>query len=103
MLTAPAEDGQTTVAEPPRTLWRFELVRFKDVSGVSGTGLVAVGVVCADGTAWMRWTSTDPSSVVFDDWRTVERKHGHNGLTMVRWIDQPPNAFLNPEQPELRK
>ena len=72
-------------------------MRFEDVSGVSGTGVVAIGVVCFDGSAWMRWTSDEPSSVVFDDWRTIANKHGHGGATVLHWLDSPPAAFRHPE------
>ncbi|ADD45042.1 hypothetical protein Snas_5410 [Stackebrandtia nassauensis DSM 44728] len=97
MLAAPVPARHAAATQPPRNMWRFKLVRYEDVSGVSGTGVVAVGVVCSDGSAWMRWDSSDPSSAMFDNWRTIERKHGHRGATELQWIDMPPNTFLHHE------
>lgn len=45
----------------------FVLERDQDVSGVSGVGTVAEGVVFSDGTVSLRWTSDWPTSVVFHD------------------------------------
>jgi len=63
----------------------FVLVRSEDVSGVSGTGIVAEGVQFSDGTVAMRWLR-HPYSVAFyasiDD---VERIHGHGGRTRIVW------------------
>lgn len=66
------------------------LVRSEDVSGVSGTGIVAEGVVFSDGTVALRWLSQWPTSVVFHDrgLESVERVHGHDGRTVVRFLDE---------------
>jgi hypothetical protein len=71
------------------TMRRFELHRDVDVSGVSGTGTVAEGVLFGDGTAVVRWLGDRPSTVV---WRRVEDAmavHGHGGATRFVWLDQP--------------
>lgn len=66
----------------------FHLVRHEDVSGVSGEGMVAEGVVFSDGTVALRWLSEWPTSVVFHDRGVegVEAVHGHGGKTEVRFI-----------------
>lgn len=47
---------------------RFLLVRDRDISGVSGTGVVAEGVHWPHGdVVALRWTSEWPTSVVFHD------------------------------------
>jgi hypothetical protein len=69
---------------------RFELHRDEDVSGVSGTGIVAEGVAFSDGgPVALRWTSEWPTSVVFHDRgvESLEAVHGHNGRTRIVWID----------------
>lgn len=69
---------------------RFEMHRAEDVSGVSGTGVVAQGVEFDDGTVALRWTTEWPTSVVFHD-RGVEalvHVHGHNGRTTIVWLDE---------------
>ena len=69
---------------------RFELHRDEDVSGVSGTGVVAEGVAFSNGgPVALRWTSEWPTSVVFHDRGTesLEAVHGHNGRTRIVWLD----------------
>ncbi len=68
---------------------RFVLQRDEDVSGVSGTGVVAEGVVFSDGAVALRWTSRFPTSVVFHDrgMESVEAVHGHGGATRVVYLD----------------
>jgi len=63
----------------------FQLVRETDVTGVSGTGIVAEGVEFTDGTVALRWVGKNPTSVVFHDngIESVEAIHGHDGLTQV--------------------
>ncbi|MEU3447214.1 hypothetical protein AB0H29_08285 [Streptomyces thermolilacinus] len=73
-------------APPPR---RFILRRHVDVSGVSGTGAVADGVLWPDGTASVRWRGEHPSIVFWDRGRvSVEHIHGHQGATEIEWIDE---------------
>lgn len=64
---------------------KFVLERREDISGVSGTGIVAEGVEFSDGTVALRWTSQFPTSVVFHDRgiESVEVIHGHSGATRI--------------------
>ena len=69
---------------------RFQLHRDEDVSGVSGTGIVAEGVAFSNGgPVALRWTSEWPTSVVFHDRgvESLEAVHGHNGRTRIVWLD----------------
>lgn len=59
----------------------FQLHRDADISGVSGTGVVADGVVFPDGTTVIRWLTSDASTVVWDNFEGAERVHGHGGAT----------------------
>lgn len=61
----------------------FNLVRETDVSGVSGTGTVAEGVVFSDGTAAMRWLTEFASTAVYANIEQLEAIHGHGGATRV--------------------
>lgn len=75
---------------------RFELVRDEDVSGVSGTGVVAVGCQFPSGLCHIEWRNDENSSVEtefngqaqypggIDDAIEV---HGHDGRTTIRWVD----------------
>jgi hypothetical protein len=68
---------------------RFQLDRSHDVSGVSGTGIVADGVAFPDGSCVVRWRGDTPSTVIWPDLENVLQVHGHNGATRIRWIDLP--------------
>lgn len=64
----------------------FNLVRHTDVSGISGTGVVAQGVEFNDGTVAMRWTTGEHrSTVLWDDIESVVAIHGHGGATELAW------------------
>lgn len=82
---------------------RFELHRDTDVSGVSGEGVVADGVVFPrksvitwpDGAqrrlpaGWVRltWRGQYSSTVLWDSADEAMAVHGHNGATRLVWID----------------
>lgn len=70
-------------------LRRFELHRDIDETGVSGTGVIAEGVVFSDDTVALRWLTDWPTSVVFHDrgMAAVEHVHGHGGKTRIVWLD----------------
>lgn len=69
---------------------RFVLQRDQDVSGVSGTGTVAEGVLFSSGRVALEWCSDWPTSVVFHDrgLESVEAIHGHNGATRLVFLDE---------------
>lgn len=74
---------------------RFELVRTRDVNGVSGTGVVVAGVQFANGQVAMQWNppyahiNIAPSiESVIDSFISV---HSHDGATTVRWLDPEAN------------
>ena len=74
-------------------LRRFALVRpDTDVSGVSGTGVVALGVVTHTGCVFAQWT--EPGEIVVQPRGLAAflSVHGHDGATVVRWIDEAPDA-----------
>ena len=64
----------------------FWLQRNEDVSGVSGIGTVAEGVVFSDGTVALRWVVGEHRSTVL--WPSIEAViaiHGHDGKTRVEF------------------
>jgi hypothetical protein len=73
----------------------FELVRYADISGVSGTGTVAEGCVFTDGSVALRWHGDNPSTAVWPDLDSILAVHGHCGATVVRWLD------VSETQPDL--
>lgn len=78
-----------------RTFW---VQRDEDMSGMSGTGIVADGVQFPDGTTAVRWRELPKdapnyvrgvraTTVVFPNVEAVEALHGHNGATHLVWHD----------------
>ena len=70
------------------TARRFELHRDEDLTGVSGTGLVAEGVEFSDGVVAMRWMTLQASTAVYErGMEAVDAIHGHNGSTRIVILD----------------
>jgi len=80
-------------AQPPHDppseakMKRFNLHRFEDETGVSGTGVVSEGVMFTDGKCAMRWLTERTSVALYDSIDDLEYIHGHDGKTVVVWID----------------
>jgi hypothetical protein len=66
---------------------RFVLDRTTDVSGISGTGVVAEGVVFTDGSVVLRWTVALKSTALYENVGDLVDIHGHDGRTHLRWVD----------------
>jgi hypothetical protein len=71
----------------PQLPRRFYLQRDIDITGASGTGHVADGVLWPDGTASVRWLGERPSIVHWDRMDDAEAIHGHGGATRIVWLD----------------
>lgn len=65
-------------------------MRLEDVSGSSGTGHVAQGVVFGDGHVALRWCVPPCSTALYACIEHVEHIHGHTGRTCVEFLDDPP-------------
>jgi hypothetical protein len=65
-------------------------VRDEDMTGVSGTGVVAEGVEFTDEVVVLRWVGKYPTSVVWHDGglESVRKIHGHDGKTRIVF-DEP--------------
>jgi hypothetical protein len=68
---------------------RFELYRHRDISGVSGTGVVAEGVLFSTGWVALHWSKHPRSMATFTTIDELLVAHGHQGATVVRFIDDP--------------
>ena len=66
---------------------RFDLFRVEDESGVSGTGVVAEGVQFQTGKCALGWLTKVSSIAIYDSIEELTQIHGHEGKTIVRWID----------------
>ncbi len=69
------------------TMRRFVLIRNEDVSGTSGTGVVAEGVEFSNGTVVLHWISQLESIEMCANMHVAEAIHGHEGRTKVQWMD----------------
>jgi hypothetical protein len=83
------------------TLRIFHLLRNEDVSGVSGTGRVAVGVIFPSGKAVIEWLGANSTFEIFDQLDHVEQIHGHGGKTRIVFTGgeqawQAPTSFARP-------
>ena len=67
---------------------RFILARTEDVSGISGTGTVAEGIMFSTGRAVLQWVTRLRSVAVYDSIEDVEAIHGHDGRTAIQWVDE---------------
>ncbi|MEE4546480.1 hypothetical protein V2S66_31510 [Streptomyces sp. V4-01] len=65
----------------------FTLQRDHDITGVSGTGTVADGVLWPDNTVSIRWRGDRPSIVHWGALADAEHVHGHGGATRIVWRD----------------
>jgi len=63
----------------------FVLNRIRDVSGVSGTGYVAEGVVLANGKVVLSWHGDTPSINIYDNVTDMLSVHGHLGSTEIEY------------------
>ena len=61
----------------------FKLKRNQDLSGVSGTGIVAEGVVLSDGECVLHWLSAFGSISIYRTMDDLVRVHGHEGASEV--------------------
>lgn len=65
----------------------FHLVRNVDVTGVSGTGAVAEGVMFGNGKLVLGWLTEHTSVAVYDSLESLVAIHGHDGHTRIVWAD----------------
>ena len=70
------------------TLRTFEFHRDRDVTGYSGTGVVADGVTFDDGTTVVRWRGERRSTVVWPSVEDAIAVHGHDGATRLVWTGE---------------
>lgn len=67
----------------------FYLIRNKDISGNSGTGVVAQGVEFDNGKCAMTWLTETLTMTTFDKFSDIELLHGHGGMTEVVTENDP--------------
>lgn len=63
----------------------FQLRRDVDVTGVSGTGVIADGAEFENGKVALCWRGERSSVSVWDSLAVMQDVHGHDGATRVIW------------------
>ncbi len=66
----------------------FILRRLEDDSDVSGIGDVAEGVEFSNGKCALCWITQYRSVAIYDSIKELESIHGHDGKTLVIWIEE---------------
>ncbi len=66
----------------------FRLNRLEDATGISGTGIVAQGLLAQDGSVAMRWLTEHRSWCIYDSILEVYAIHGHDGQTIIELYDE---------------
>jgi hypothetical protein len=67
---------------------RFVLIRERDLTGVSGVGVVAEGAVFSNGLSILRWLREPHAVGMYQSVSDLIAVHGHGGATQVQFIDQ---------------
>lgn len=77
--------GVKAPTRPWRAPVRFWFQRNEDVSGVSGTGYVAEGVIFCSGKVVLCWLGELSSVNVYESLDECIAIHGHDGATQIVW------------------
>lgn len=88
-------DIEVREMENNMSMRRFHFERAKDVSGISGCGIVACGVLFDDGQVAVHWTGAHSSINIYKSMDDVIYVHGHDGCTRI--------VFDDPEESEEKK
>lgn len=70
-----------------REIRTFVLQRKEDETGISGTGVVAEGVLFSTGRVVLNWVTGYSSVGVYDNLEQMIAIHGHGGKTVVEWVE----------------
>ena len=74
---------------------RFYLIRKADPSGVSGVGIIAEVVCFSDWTCHIHWLTKFQSEGRFPNPDVMIEIHGHDGKTVLYWIDEEPSKLTD--------
>ena len=96
-----SEENKEIVPERHEEVRPFYLERVEDESGVSGTGIVAIGVELPSGKCCLEWRTVHSSVCIYNNITDVANIHGHHGKTRVVWGS--PNSSEEPKKKTRRK
>ena len=72
----------------------FILERKKDESGISGTGIVAEGIIFSDGSVAYRWLTDTPTTTLAANIEVVRKLHSHDGKTKIKYLSFYPDFSM---------
>jgi hypothetical protein len=78
---------------------RFHFNRVEDASGISGTGRVAEGVLFDNGLVALTWNSVHKCVNIYTSLAEMMAVHGHEGKTVLVWVDGDPNEIEEAPEP----
>lgn len=81
---------------------RFVFIRDDDETGISGTGLVVMGVLYPDGRCHYRWMTKYQTDQGADDLETLYAVHGHEGRTRIVFLDDEAGQPIPKRLAEVR-
>lgn len=81
----PFLNGENIATQERATLQTFFLMRVQDVSGVSGTGKVAHGILFPNGPVVLEWLRNPYAINTYENVDDLLSIHGHNGATKLVW------------------
>jgi hypothetical protein len=86
---------KTQTSTPTLKIRRFLLIRERDVTGVSNTGVVAEGIVFTDGLSVLHWLREPCATGIYQSIADIVAVHGHQGATQVAFIDTHDPGFTS--------
>lgn len=79
----------------------FILKRLEDVSGVSGTGIVAEGTEFHNGQVALSWLGFHHTIEISPSVKDVVQIHGHGGKTVLEWLPRASwSGYPDPTDPD---
>lgn len=84
-MSEDTNDTNEVVPKKQNQVRAFFLERIEDESGVSGTGIVAVGCELPTGRAVLEWLTVHSSVCIYNNINDVANIHSHGGKTRVIW------------------
>lgn len=81
------DNSETPKYVPDPKFRRFYLERDKDISGVSGVGIVAHGVQFENGSCVLYWVGVTSCVSIWHSVYEMIAVHGHENTTKIVWLD----------------
>jgi hypothetical protein len=94
------DNGATMTNSEEEPMRRFHFNRVEDASGISGTGRVAEGVLFGNGLVALTWNSVHKCVNIYTSLAEMMAVHGHEGKTVLVWVDGDPNEVEPEPAPE---